>query len=262
MPLAHDVENYMLGRGILYFNRTNPTTGLEEGELDLGNCSNFGLILNTSVLEHYSSRSGLRTKDKEVVVQTSANGTFTLDEYSRENLVLAFFGTDGVVSQGAGSVSNASYTARSGRWIKLTHRNVSNVVVATYTVTTDYLVDADIGRLYIEPDGSIADGATITVSYDYDAVHYPTVSGFGATSVEGMLRFVGDPQAGPTYELEVWSCSLKPNGDINFLSEEWGNIVFNFAIDNDETNHPDDPYFRLIDVSTNTGTTTTTTTSV
>ena len=251
MPLAPDVSNYMLGRGILYFAQFDDN-GNQLGELDLGNCSSFALTLDTTKLAHYSARQGLRVKDKEVVTELNATGSFTMDEYSKENLCLALFGTTLQESQSTASVTDEAVTAYVDRWVKLANRSVSSVVVTdssgstTYVENTDYRIDATTGRLFILSSGSITDGQDILVDYSAAALTYDSIRAFTKSSVEGFLRFVGNNQSGPNYEAEIWKCSLSPNGDINFLAEEWGSIAMNLNIEKDETNHPNEPYFRLI----------------
>ncbi len=91
MSLTPSPQNYTLGRGIVYFDRALNTTGLHTGERDLGNASTFNVSVELEKLEHFSSRAGLRAKDKEVVLELTPTITFTLDEFNVENLKLALF---------------------------------------------------------------------------------------------------------------------------------------------------------------------------
>ena len=61
-------DNYVLGKGVVYFNMKDPITGLYTGERDLGNAPAFSLNVSTEKLEHYSSRGGLKAKDKQVIL--------------------------------------------------------------------------------------------------------------------------------------------------------------------------------------------------
>ena len=254
MALAPSTENYMLGRGVLYFAQFD-ANGNKLGELDLGSCSAFSLTLDTTKLEHYNPRAGLRVKDKEVITGLNATGSFTMEEYSKENLMLALYGSTAKLSQTSDSITDEAVTAYVDRWVKLANRVISDVVVTdsggttTYVEGTDYKIDATTGRLFILSNGSITDEQEILVDYSVGTVSYDTVRAFTQSKVEGFLRFIGDNQSGPNYEAEIWKCSIAPNGEINFLSEEWGSIPMTLNIEKDETNHPDEPYFRLIDLS-------------
>ena len=87
----HDTELYTLGRGILSIGEW---AGGSPGEyVDVGNCPRFEVNLTEEQLEHYSHRSGLKTKDKVVTLQVGYTLSFDLDEISRDNLARFVKGT-------------------------------------------------------------------------------------------------------------------------------------------------------------------------
>ncbi|MEO0250055.1 MAG: hypothetical protein ABIN58_11130 [candidate division WOR-3 bacterium] len=157
-------ENYTIGKGVLYFDRH--VNGVPSGMRDLGNAPNFTLTVTPEILDHFSSREGLKKKDKSVVVSLALGGKFTLEEYDIDNLALALYG----------SVS----------------------------------------------------GRTMTL--------------LAEQKVEGHLRFIGDPAQGPQYKVELWKVTLKPAGELGFISDEWGKIDFEFTVEDDSDNHPTSPY--------------------
>lgn len=82
------------GRGILYIAPWSGTTPPEEGDyVDVGNCPSFEVEPTRETRPHYSSRSGLRTRDLNPVVQTEYNINFDLDELSASNIAKFFLGT-------------------------------------------------------------------------------------------------------------------------------------------------------------------------
>jgi hypothetical protein len=93
-PTAHSTDLYFIGKGILKFDRFD-AAGLPTGLRDMGNAPAFILTPEEETLEHYSSREGVRTLDKEVALTRKLKGSFTLDEYDKENLRLALFGVTG-----------------------------------------------------------------------------------------------------------------------------------------------------------------------
>ena len=171
MPEAHDVENYEVGKGILYFDKFD-SDGLPTGLRDLGNAPNFDIGLEVETLNHWSSRAGIKKKDKSVNVSANAMATFTLDEYDRNNIALALFGT----------------------------------------VT----------------------GQTVNILMD--------------VQIRGHIRFVGNPAAGPTFIINLWNVLLKPTSKVPLISDEWGTIDFEVEVENDEDNHPDNPYGTITEV--------------
>jgi len=81
------VDNYYIGKGVVSIQL--------EGELayrDIGNVPVFEFEPDITTLAHYSARYGVRSKDLEVVQEMSANLNLTLDEWSYDNLMLAFMG--------------------------------------------------------------------------------------------------------------------------------------------------------------------------
>ena len=44
------------------------------------------------------------------------------------------------------------------------------------------------------------------------------------TSVKGYLRFIGDPARGPKYECEIWRASVRADGAIGFISDEYSSF--------------------------------------
>lgn len=247
MALApNPAENLYIGRGVLYFDRFG-TGDTSTGELDLGEASNLSLSLDTTTKEHTSKRSGLAVTTKSIIDKLTTGGTFTLDEYSRENLTLALFGSSAKLDQTATSVSNEEVFVRKGRWVKLRKRNVSSVVIQGKTINTDYKVDGPTGRIYFNDVAGWTEAQTITVDYSAGTTALDTVRAFTVSEVRGSMRFISSNASGPDYELEIWKCSIKPAGNIDFLSDDWGKIQFNVSIEKDETNHPNEPYFRLIE---------------
>jgi len=82
---------YTLGKGILY---AAEWSGGSAGEyFDLGNAPEVRAELVTEMLDHYSSRSGIRNKDKQVLLERGYRVNFSLDEMAQKNLSLFVMGT-------------------------------------------------------------------------------------------------------------------------------------------------------------------------
>lgn len=98
MATAHSTELYSLGKGILSFDRL--VGGTPSGLRDMGNATAFTIQPTIEKLEHFSSREGVKKKDKTAILSAALSVKFTLDEYDKENLAMALFGSV------AGSVIN------------------------------------------------------------------------------------------------------------------------------------------------------------
>ena len=250
VPVSPSTQLYMLGRGVLYFDRFD-SCGDVTGERHLGNVPEFKINVTMETVAHEQSQSGLKTKDLEVPLRANATAEFTIEEFSLFNMMIALYGTEGEISQAAGSVAapGEACTTNLGTWTKLTYRNVSNVAIVGggYTEGTDYTVDEVTGRIYWDEDSTLlTDGGTLYVTYDYAVTEYVTIQAFGANKVEGFLRFIGDPQNGPIWEVEGWRVQLSTDGDINFIADEFGQINIMGSFQGEYNDHPNEPFFRLI----------------
>lgn len=89
---AHNINNYQIGKGILYFDRWDDDL-LPTGLRDLGNCNEFNLSAEVEEKTHESHRGGIVEVDLTVVLKRVLKVTFTIDEYDPENLSLYLFGS-------------------------------------------------------------------------------------------------------------------------------------------------------------------------
>jgi len=100
MAITPNADNYTLGRGKILFNRKNSDDSYQ-GMRDLGNASDFAVSISVDKLEHYSSRTGLKTKDKTVITGMNPSASFVLDEVNSKNLSLTFMAGEAETSQSA-----------------------------------------------------------------------------------------------------------------------------------------------------------------
>ena len=76
---------YQLGRGIVSIGLWDGVTA-PAGYTDVGNSPRFEVEVTEEKLDHFSSRSGTKLKDKSVIVETGYTLNFDLDEISIHNL--------------------------------------------------------------------------------------------------------------------------------------------------------------------------------
>lgn len=247
-------SNLLLGRGKLYFDRW--VAGVAQGEAFLGNVESLNLTTTDEIREKYSSAEASAPLLASVNVRRKVELTAVLSEMFPENLALITMGATSALAQGSGSVSNEIIAVKAkDRWYPTAKRNISSVVVTgpsaspTYTVTTDYKVDAVEGRIYIVSTGSIPAVGDIEVDYAYAADTSTTVQGGASSSIEGSLRFVGDPAEGPKLTLQIWHVSLVPDGDLGLISDDFGTANLKMNVLADTTNHPTEPLYRIIQVA-------------
>jgi hypothetical protein len=90
--MPHDVDNYTIGKGILSIAEWTSTTPPTEF-VDLGNAPMMEVQPSVERLPHYSSRSGLKTKDKNPIVQSEYSINFELDEPAAYQMNIYLMGT-------------------------------------------------------------------------------------------------------------------------------------------------------------------------
>lgn len=87
MPDTANPLNYYIGKGIVSFKKSG-----DSSFRDLGNVTVFEFAPEVTILDHYSSRTGVKTKDRSVVTEKSAKVNVTAEEWTLENVQLAFMG--------------------------------------------------------------------------------------------------------------------------------------------------------------------------
>ncbi|HEX7647393.1 MAG TPA: hypothetical protein VF450_08300, partial [Noviherbaspirillum sp.] len=250
--------NVLLGSGKLYGDRLSLVNGLyvRSGEFDLGNCTAFTISPKATVKEKYESMDPARSLYSRAIVQQSHTIKITGDEYSLFNLANALMGSQGSINVTGATVSGTpgetvTTAPIPGAWYSLAYRQVSSLTLqqgaTTAVLGTDYLLDAARGRVYIIPGGAITSaGGTLTAGYTYASYTFNTVQGGNLSGVDMYVRFVGNPNKGPTYEGEFWHVQFTPSGDLGFIADDFGNWTIEGMCIADAINHPTEPLYRLI----------------
>jgi hypothetical protein len=161
MAYAPSTDNFTLGKGVVYFDQLN-ASGVYLGERDLGNAPNFTFNVALEKLEHFSSRGGINTKDKEIISQLTPGLSFTLDEISKENLNLLLMGETTEVEQTAGTVTSTpeTVTARLGMRAVLDYREIGAIWNLPYDGGTSDFVEGET----VTGDDSGATGVVVAIT--------------------------------------------------------------------------------------------------
>lgn len=84
IPTTHDTSLYTLGKGVVWI--AEWSAGSAGTYYDVGNSPKFDVEVIEETLDHLSSRSGTKKKDKRVILETGYTITFDLDEISVLNV--------------------------------------------------------------------------------------------------------------------------------------------------------------------------------
>jgi len=216
---------YTLGRGVLFFK--NPDGSYSK----VGNLTEFKLSIKTEKLEHYSTETGLKVKDLELIKSIDATISFTTDELPAENLKKWFLGNSQTITQSAGTVEKTLEGIRKGFYYDLGVRKIESATVTNedgsviYTEGVDYTLDLPAGIIYIEPNGAIADGSTIKVSANVSDLSMEQINALTNPTIEVGIWFKGDPPKGVVLDI-IGDASLQPDGDLGLISDDWLTMSF------------------------------------
>lgn len=131
-----NVENYTLGRGMLYWDPWDATNLRYEGERALGNAPEISINMNATFLDHYSSMSGFKSKDKTVVNELAPQITFALDELVSDNWQMLVFGNKSEITQNADDSNTLAIPSPlKDRYYDLGLRAIASSRIAHGTVT-------------------------------------------------------------------------------------------------------------------------------
>ena len=86
--ISPDADNYQVGKGIVSFKPEGAAQFI-----DLGNVAELEYTPSTEKLDHYSSRGGIRTKDKSIVQSRSGTLRILMEELTAQNLSMLLMGT-------------------------------------------------------------------------------------------------------------------------------------------------------------------------
>ena len=86
--VSPNIGNYYVGRGFLSLQLQGETS-----YTDCGNVTEFTFQVKPTLLDHYSSRVGVRFKDLVVVTELGATLTLAMEEFTARNFAFAMLGS-------------------------------------------------------------------------------------------------------------------------------------------------------------------------
>jgi hypothetical protein len=225
----------------LFFDKFTPGTKTKTGQKYFGNTPEISMALESEELEHFDSDAGVKQKDDSVLLELTRSGKFTTDHISPDNMALFFLGTAALVTQTAqvgatyqvvGVKKGCRYQIGSTPSVPAGVRGVSNVVVSVSSVAktegVDYEVDTATGGVTILAAGTIADNATIDITYDRTATSYNQVITGANAEIYGALLYISNNPKGDKFDYYWPYVAIRPDGDFALKGDEWQQISFSF----------------------------------
>jgi len=125
MATSPNVLNYFVGKGTLQF---TPTGGVLR---DLGNAPEVEITPEIERLDHFSSRSGVRSKDRSVVLEKTLTCRIVLDELTAANIGLLLLGSVTENTDGTNTIDIFSESEITGALLFTGTNDIGNQCVVT-----------------------------------------------------------------------------------------------------------------------------------
>ena len=210
-----------------------------------GNVAELKLALKTEILEHFESQTGQRSLDHRMVKQKSASVTLTIEEFTKENLALALYGSH--VTGTTGTVTAepiGGATPVVGDRYFLAHPKVSSLVItdsagtpATLTLGTHYTADTDFGALqFLDITGHTP---PFKASYAFGVA--TEIGIFTQPLPERYLRLEGINTAASNAKVlvELYRVAFDPLKEISFISDDYNKFELEGSLLADPTKPQD-----------------------
>lgn len=260
MPVVWEysgMENVDIGPPKVYVNRR------QVGWLN-GDCS---LNIETSVLP---LKYGVPLSNMgQVITERTATLSFEMLELTPDNYLMGF--GDASLSDGGGQTwitvgnENGTFALQEGdtqQSITLAHHPVRDVIVrssdeqTTYEPDTDFVFDPNLGKVFRVAAGSIAESASVKISYEYAEEQQGGGSiklQFGAASalqtLENVVIHKYNPRrSGKQHQIvKIWKMQSNGNVNLNYSTDtgSFMSLPAEFNIIADTENHPQSPFCEI-----------------
>lgn len=239
--------SYASFQGRVYLGQRD-SNGLPFNLRSPGNIADLKVALKVDNLEHYESQSGQRSLDLRLPKQKSATVSLTIEEFTRENLALALYGSF-VVNNG-GTVTDEPFSGPMpviGDRYLLAHQRVSALVVKDSSATpktlvdgTDYTADLAFGAVQFL---RLNDGGTPAVPY---VAPFKASYAFGTVTEIGMftqplperflrLEGINTAQNNAPVLVELYRVAFDPLKDLSLISDDLAKFPLEGALLADPT---------------------------
>lgn len=235
MAAPQDItHNIVVGAGYVYFDEED-ATGALTGERYIGDTPGFTLNMETEKVEVDSSDTPVAEILVSLVKKITRTSGIVVRNVDADNLAAFVMGDIATVTQTATPVADEAITVLQGRYYQLGAgttnptgvHGVTGVTIddgvgagTAYVLTTDYIVDADKGRIYIVPGGGIADDATIYADYTPVANTRTRIATNADGAKRGAVRFMADNTNGTNRDVYIPQCEFAPSGDAAFKDRD------------------------------------------
>lgn len=230
-------RNSVLGAGYVFFDEYVESSAQYMGELYLANTPSVAMQVTAGGnVKDYDADGAIAALIFDVDTLVDRGLTFTLKHMAASSFALFLPGDIATNAATAGALTgqpiNGGKGVKQGYWYQLGAnlypggiRAVTGLAVetgaTTHTITTDYLADLTLGRIYIVPGGGIADGTILTADFTKTAVDWEAIAaGRSLSTKRGRLRMIAANTTGTNRDLFIPDGILTPSGDYTWKSRD------------------------------------------
>lgn len=248
-------QNVKIGKGALMLALLDAEEN-ENGFDFAGNANSVSISSDLTQVEIYSSTEAAGALLDSARTRIAYTLTASLNEFTKQNLEYFLAGTRNTKSQLTGTgVAVPFADVVAGRYYDVGARQITNVIVyktpgsTALVLNTDYTLNAEFGMVKPIIGGAIADGDDIAVEFDRPVLSIDQIRvATSGPKIAHLLYLSDDANTGGKAakdRLEVWRVDVAPDGELNFISDDYGAFSLSMKILTDSENHPDDPYGTL-----------------
>lgn len=141
--LSPNTDNYQIGKGVFTFKQEGKSTFR-----DLGNVESGVLTPKLTTLDHFSSRLGVKSKDKTITLEKAAQFKIVMDEVTADNIAIMVLGTVNEYAVGGPTIEIFSSNSVNG-WLRFVGANEVGAQIqmdlynVSFTPSGDFQVISD-----------------------------------------------------------------------------------------------------------------------
>ena len=223
------INNYVLGDGEVFLD-PHDTSGNQTGEVNIGNVPQF------VITSKYTTQDIFAPEGEVMALSDTINQKREyISRLSCENLngtVLSYYLRASLIDQTDPAETNnlTIYTVMHGRWYQIGQdtnaptgvRNVTGVVVRTVTTVwvedTDYILDANYGRIFIPYTSNIPNNSVIEIEFDTVERNYERVQADSNEVLWCSIRFLAANRSGIKRDMYAPRARLTPIDNLDLIS--------------------------------------------
>ncbi|MBU1567436.1 MAG: hypothetical protein KJ630_17655 [Proteobacteria bacterium] len=213
--------------------------GAQTGLQLKGNCPNLAIKTDSERKELIGSgRDNFGQVIASVTIPKPASMSFSLNQVDQDMFAMAFFGTNSVLTQASGTLTDAPVVTIADRFVEIGKLMISSVVVentggtVTYVAGTDYEINTRMGMIMALSTGAIATAESVNISCSYAEVNGIKMSAMTKSNIRIRMVVDGTNFAdGRNFRLTVHRARLAPSGDLAVQGDNFMEAKFEASLE-------------------------------